>query len=258
MRARHLAPPLAAAALAALAGLASAVPAMAHGGHAASLKMPDGPVAGPASEALPACRYADVKTRFRSTGKWRITLVDTELKETRSYVPPDLVSVADAHIRGSGEVRSIIVSDLHAMARAAKRAGNSIAVRSAYRSYGQQAAVFQSWVDRVGYDAALRSSARAGHSEHQLGTTIDFRSGNSAKAPWDYPDWAKTPAGAWMAANAWKYGFLMSYPKGQTDVSCYDYEPWHYRYYGRELAAKIYDSGLVPRVYLWRHFETQP
>jgi zinc D-Ala-D-Ala carboxypeptidase len=210
----------------------------------------------PASEPLPECRYADVRTRFRSVSKWKISLLDTELKVTRRYVPPDLVPVSNASIAGSGMVRDLIVDDLHAMAQAAKRAGNAIAVRSAYRSYNQQAAVFRSWVDRVGYDAALRSSARAGHSEHQLGTTIDFRSGNSARAPWEYPDWATTPAGAWMAENAWAYGFVMSYPKGKSKISCYEYEPWHYRYFGRSLAAKIHDSGLVPRKYLWRHFET--
>jgi D-alanyl-D-alanine carboxypeptidase len=212
----------------------------------------------PASASLPACRYADVKTRFRSTDKWRQTLVDTERKVLRKYVPPGLVSVANAGIKGSGQVRHLIIDDLQSMAKAARRAGNSIAVRSAYRSYRQQAAVFQMWVDQVGYDKALRTSARPGHSEHQLGTTIDFRSGNSIKAPWDYPDWATTPAGAWMAANAWRYGFLMSYPKGESDISCYDYEPWHYRYYGRQLAARIHDSGDVPRAYLWAHFESQP
>ena len=61
-----------------------------------------------------------------------------------------------------------------------------------------------------------------------------------------------------MKAHAWEYGWVMSYPKGKSDVSCYDYEPWHYRYYGRALAAKIHDSGKVPREYLWAHFESQP
>jgi D-alanyl-D-alanine carboxypeptidase len=184
--------------------------------------------------------------------------VDTERKVTNAYVPPDLVSVSNANIKGSGQVRNLAIDDLRAMARASRLAGSPIAVRSAYRSYQQQAAVFQMWVDQVGYDKALRTSARPGHSEHQLGTTIDFRSGDSTKAPWDYPDWAQTAAGSWMVDNAWKYGWLMSYPKGKSSVSCYDYEPWHYRYYGRALAAKIHDSGKVPRAYLWAHFESQP
>jgi zinc D-Ala-D-Ala carboxypeptidase len=207
-------------------------------------------------DPLPACQYQDVPTRYAKVGQWRHTLVDTNLRVGSRYKPPDLVSVAAAGIAGSGRVRSIVIEDLRAMARAARKAGHGIAVRSGYRSYAQQKAVFQSWVDQEGYQAALLTSARPGHSEHQLGTTIDFRSANSTRPPWDYGDWAATPAGAWMKANAWKYGFVMSYPKGKLKTVCYAYEPWHYRYYGRALAAQIHASGQVPRRYLWRTFET--
>jgi D-alanyl-D-alanine carboxypeptidase len=259
MRTRHLATRFAAAALTLVGVIGFAAPADAASSFtgAGTGAEPAGGLA-PASAPLPACRYADVDTRYQTTGQWSHTLVDTDLMVTRSYVPPDLVSVTDAHIKGSGEVRSLVIDDLRAMGRAARLAGAPIAVRSAYRSYQQQVATFQYWVDQVGYKKALRTSARPGHSEHQLGTTIDFRSGDSTKAPWDYPDWAQTKAGAWMAANAWKYGWLMSYPKGETDVTCYAYEPWHYRYYGVALAAKIHDSNKVPRGYLWTHFETRP
>ena len=102
-----------------------------------------------------------------------------------------------------------------------------------------------------GYAVALKESARAGHSEHQLGTTVDFRS-YGGSAPWDYTDWATTKAGAWLKANAWKYGFVMSYPKGKTSVTCYAYEPWHYRYVGRTARGAIRASGLTLREYLWR------
>jgi D-alanyl-D-alanine carboxypeptidase len=61
-----------------------------------------------------------------------------------------------------------------------------------------------------------------------------------------------------MKQNAWKYGFVMSYPKGKFSKVCYEYEPWHYRYYGRSLAAEIHDSHQVPRRYLWNQFETAP
>ena len=65
------------------------------------------------------------------------------------------------------------------MAKAARKAGKGIAVRSAYRSYSSQQSVFQGWVNSSGYQQALKFSARPGHSEHQLGTTIDFRSASS-------------------------------------------------------------------------------
>ncbi|MBA4169012.1 MAG: D-alanyl-D-alanine carboxypeptidase family protein, partial [Chloroflexi bacterium] len=63
------------------------------------------------------------------------------------------------------------------------------------------------WVGVGGYEQALRTSARAGHSEHQLGTAIDVTS-EGGQAPWEYADWASTPAGTWMADNAWRYGFV--------------------------------------------------
>ena len=59
-------------------------------------------------------------------------------------------------------------------------------------------------------------------------------------------------AGAWLRVNAWKYGFVMSYPKGKTAVTCYQYEPWHYRYVGRTRARLIRSSGLTLREFLWR------
>ena len=72
-----------------------------------------------------------------------------------------------------------------------------------------------------------------------------------AAAAWDLDDWAATPEGAWLAENAWRFGFVMSYPRGKEAVTCYLYEPWHYRYLGRELAARVRASGLAPREYLW-------
>ncbi len=207
---------------------------------------------------LPKCTYVDIDTRFKKLGFWRKTLVDTRLMVGRKYKPTDLVPVSQANIGGSGKVRAIIIDDLKAMAKSARKAGKGIAVRSAYRSYSSQKSVFAGWVARSGYQQALKYSARPGHSEHQLGTTIDFRSASSQTAPWDYKDWATSKPGAWMQANAWKYGFVMSYPKGKFSTVCYGYEPWHYRYVGRKLAREIHDSGLTPREYLWRNFETQP
>ena len=75
---------------------------------------------------------------------------------------------------------------------------------------------------------------------------------DGGSAPWNYADWATTKAGAWMKANAWKYGFIMSYPKYQSAKTCYQYEPWHYRYFGRATAKLIHDSGLVSRYWLWK------
>jgi len=199
---------------------------------------------------LPTCAYMDVLTTHRGYGDWAITLLDTIYHLPAEYAPGDLVDSGTAGVTGGYPLRALVAADLREMAAAARAAGAPIRLVSGYRSHAQQQATFDYWVGVGGYEAALRTSARAGHSEHQLGTVIDVTSEGGA-APWEYADWAATPAGAWMASNAWRYGFVMSYPRGAFDVTCYDYEPWHYRYVGRDLAARIAGSGLAPRQVIW-------
>ena len=204
-----------------------------------------------AASPLPACRYADVTTKHPWYATWRATLLDTIYRVPSSFAPADRVSTANAGLSDSFTVRSLIIQDLRAMSFAARDVGAGFKVQSAYRSYQTQQAVYQGWVDQLGEAEARKISARPGHSEHQLGTTLDLRSQDSNRPPWDYPDWATTKAGAWLKANAWKYGFVMSYPKGREATTCYAYEPWHYRYFGRKRAAKIHQSGLTTRQWLW-------
>ena len=223
--------------------------------HAGTAPAADGEPAARAA-SLPTCHYQDIPTRYHGLDDWRRSMLDTNLRLSRHYKPTDLVSTSNANIGGSGRVRSFVIPDLKAMAWAAHKAHAGIAVRSSYRSYQQQVSTFAGWVARQGYKQALKYSARPGHSEHQLGTTIDFRSANSALPPWGYTDWAKTPSGHWMGQHAWQYGFILSYPRGKTSETCYGYEPWHFRYVGREEAKLVHDSGLTLRRYLWRNFET--
>jgi D-alanyl-D-alanine carboxypeptidase len=201
----------------------------------------------------PECRYDDVLTEFDAIGEWRMTLLDPIYRVKRGYVPTNLRSVGNANIGGSGRVRGTVIPDLRAMAAAARKAGAGIKVKSAYRSYSQQASIYRSEVRRYGLKRGRESVARPGHSEHQLGTTIDFTSAGSG-SPWAYSDWAKTKAGSWMKRNAWKFGWIMSYPSGKKSKVCYRYEPWHYRYVGREIAADVHNSGLTLREYLWKRF----
>jgi putative cell wall-binding protein len=199
---------------------------------------------------LPTCAYKDVLTRFRTYADWQRTLVDTILMVGTDYHPGDLVDTSKAGLNAGHATRSHVVADLKAMTDAARAAGRPIQVSSAFRSYATQQATFDHWVSVGGLERALRTSARPGHSEHQLGTTFDFTS-LGGRPPWEYADWAALPAGSWMAANAWRYGFVMSYPRGSFGRVCYEYEPWHYRYLGRPLATEVRSSGLTLREWLW-------
>jgi D-alanyl-D-alanine carboxypeptidase len=220
-------------------------------------------VAAPTSERpaealgrLPSCDLGDVYTVPRGYDDWSVTLVDRMLRVEADYVPPDLVKLSDVGLPGGGYIRAVAVEDTKAMAKAARAAGAPIGIWSPYRSYKEQTQIFNGYVAQNGFDSAITYSQVPGHSEHQLGLGVDFMSaGGGNPLP---GDWAKTPAGAWMAKNSWKYGWVLSYPRGKggtrwNDKSCFRYEPWHYRYLGKDIAAKVHASGLTIREYLWTH-----
>jgi D-alanyl-D-alanine carboxypeptidase len=185
-----------------------------------------------------------------------MTVLDRSYALPSDYVPDDLVPASAAGLSGSSGtklVRAVLLDDLAAMHAAWQAAGLSVIVESGYRSHGAQAATFDSWVARLGYAEALVRSARPGHSEHQLGTSIDLSSPGWGGR---FGDWGRESAeGAWMAAHAWEYGFVMSYPFGSQSLTCFSYEPWHYRWIGREAAAAQRASGLYLRQFLERSID---
>lgn len=207
---------------------------------------------------VPGCDLGDIMTVPRDYDSWSVTLVDRLLRVEEDYVPPDLVPVTDAGIAGGGYVRRVAIDDLRAMSAAAASDGTPIGVWSPYRSYEEQVQIFNGYANQFGFEDAILYSQRPGHSEHQLGLGIDFMTaGGGSPLP---GDWGATPAGRWMATNAWEFGWVLSYPLGEggsydwNDAACFHYEPWHYRYLGREIAAKVHESGLTIREYLWTHF----
>ena len=199
---------------------------------------------------LPACRYdLDVPTPYLAPASWRLTLVDALYAVPADYVPADLVSTSAAGL-GGFRIRAEALPDLKSLTAAARGSGIALGLVSTYRDYDEQEVLFRSWSARLGTNVYFGSS-RPGHSEHQLGLALDFTV--PGHMPWDYYSFERdTSAGRWLAANAWRYGFVMSYPwKGRDTITCYGYEPWHYRYVGREEAAALRASGLTLRQWLW-------
>lgn len=202
------------------------------------------------AEGPPPCTYQDLPARVAPAGDGRWTLLDTVYGLPATFRPDDLVPAREAGFDDDRRLRAVVVPDLRALLAAAEADGVALELQSAFRDHAYQARTFAHWVSVDGYEKALATSARAGHSEHQLGTAIDLRSAGGP-APWNLADWATTPEGAWMAANGWRFGFVLSYPAGAEDRSCYAYEPWHWRWVGRDVAARIQERGLVPRELLW-------
>lgn len=145
-----------------------------------------------------------------------------------SYVPADLVGLDDKGLavsRKGHSLRKAAYGALAAMSEAAKKDGVSLLVSSSYRSYAYQQEVFARNAREDGGEAAAeRVSARPGYSQHQLGTSIDFGTIDDS--------FADTKAGRWLMANARRFGYSLSYPKGLEPVTGYRWECWHYRYIG--------------------------
>jgi D-alanyl-D-alanine carboxypeptidase len=170
-----------------------------------------------------------------------LVLVDKEHSLPENYEPDDLVELANSSylVNRSGLfLRKPAVESLEEMAAAARKEGITLVASSAYRSYSYQVQLYERNVAQMGKEAADRESARAGHSQHQLGLVIDFGSITDA--------FAKTPQGAWISANASRFGWSISFPDGYEEITGYRWESWHYRYVGKELAQFIdsYFDGI--------------
>jgi D-alanyl-D-alanine carboxypeptidase len=191
---------------------------------------------------LPACRIDDLPANHAAPADWARTLLDPMFSLSSDDIPADLVPTSEAGIRGGGSIRLVVIDDLRNMTLAAAEDGVTLRVESAYRSYEDQISTFASLEQAYGRAAAESSAARPGHSEHQLGTTIDFAGGER-----------------WLAANAWRFGFVMSYPADRSPrYTCYKAEAWHFRGVGRPVAAAVHASGLSLREWLWLHAEEVP
>jgi D-alanyl-D-alanine carboxypeptidase len=131
--------------------------------------------------------------------------------------------------------------NLESLVASAAAAGEELAVASGYRSYEDQRASYARLVSVFGKDAD-RTSAPPGHSQHQLGTAVDFT--NAAVGYEVMRKFGRTTAAAWLQEHAHEHGFALSYPPGRHARTGYHWEPWHYRYVGEENARRAMENPL--------------
>ncbi len=179
----------------------------------------------------------------------RVSVTDRDLLKKYSktyflnenYSPLDLTAI-DAEYRSPNSSNYKVLSDiwpyLEDLFEDAEDAGLNLRALSAYRSFGTQSALKASYVVTYGAGTANQFSADQGYSEHQLGTTVDFTTSVTGGA---LEGFDKTPEYKWLGENAHKYGFILSYPAGNT---YYKFEPWHWRFVGVELAEKLHDDNM--------------
>jgi D-alanyl-D-alanine carboxypeptidase len=163
------------------------------------------------------------------------------------YVPaslkiPDVATRTDKS-DAERSIRSDIETPMKNMFDAATADGYQLMIGSGYRSAALQAVYFNSLANSVGETAANQSIARPGQSEHQTGLAADIST--VSRNCYISDCFAETDEGQWLVKNSYKYGFTLRYPKDKVTITGYQYEPWHFRYVGIDLATALHDSGLT-------------
>ena len=180
---------------------------------------------------------------------WQLLLVNGD------HPLPEDFTVELATLENGMKADKRICGDLSAMLKDCRAAGLRPKICSAYRDTATQTRLHQNKIARLraaglSREAAEREAVRwvaaPGTSEHQTGLALDLV---SERYPYLNEKQADTPEQKWLMAHSWEYGFILRYPTGKSELTGIGYEPWHYRYVGRALAAEIHESGLCLEEY---------
>ncbi len=187
----------------------------------------------------------------RNPGSDLYAIVNATFGLGSGYEPADLVKLGN-YVSGyvtlpDLQLRREAAEALGRLVTAMQADGLALTVLSAYRSYAEQYITYQRWLAEDP-EVAGQISAEPGHSEHQLGTVVDFGSPGLAELTGDptekfSPLFAQTGEGLWLDEHAHEYGFTLTNPEGAEPWTGLTYEPWHYRYVGVDLAAYLHESS---------------
>ncbi|MBP3704991.1 MAG: D-alanyl-D-alanine carboxypeptidase family protein, partial [Clostridia bacterium] len=181
---------------------------------------------------------------FQQSADYRLVLVNDEVE-----IPEDFILTTRAY--GGVEVNALMYTDLCAMLDDARDAGHTLWLASGYRSVEKQESILERAVQNRMRSGMTRGEAREnalltiqepGHSEHHTGLAVDFNRVNY--------DFENSGAYAWLQEHAAEYGFVERYPEGKESITGIKYEPWHYRYVGREHAEKMNELGMCLEEYV--------
>ena len=180
-------------------------------------------------------------------------LVDRAHTLPPDYAPDDLVTLSEYKVPTLGSAEMLLrreaAGHLRRLVKAAGADGEEVVIASAYRSYAYQQTSYARLRSIYGRDAG-EMSARPGHSQHQLGTAVDFTTAAADYEVWDY--FAETSASLWLRDHAREHGFVLAYPRSKEGETGYQWEPWHYRYVGARNVERLEESGLSLQEFLAR------
>lgn len=165
----------------------------------------------------------------------------------KTYTPNDLVTPAiplAATTNMEKQVRKQTATALEGLVAAGKKEGLQFNLQSGYRSYNFQTNLYNRYVQQQGQAVADTQSARPGFSEHQTGFAADVGSASNPGCDVE-ACFGETAEGKWLAANGYKFGFIIRYPKGMDAITGYTYEPWHVRFVSTKLATEMHNKNVA-------------
>lgn len=181
---------------------------------------------------------------------WNLTLVNSE------YALPEDWNIEVTQLRDDQQVDSRIYPELQSMFDACRGDGLYPLVWSSYRDTGEQQRLMNEKIENYVSQGMSRKNAEQeaalwvaepGHSEHELGMAVDINSESEELcSSWDVYEW--------LRQHCWEYGFILRYPEDKTEITGIDYEPWHFRYVGKEAAKEIMESGICLEEYIELHY----
>ena len=193
-------------------------------------------------------KYSEAKnedTVIMDRDDWRLLLIN------KQHPIPDGYEFTLGTIKGNMKCDERIIDDLLQMLQGAKKDGVNLVICSPYRDMNRQEVLFNRKIELymkkgMSYMEAYKTTAQAvtvpGASEHQIGLALDIICDSYAQLNSGFGD---TEAGKWLAEHSCEYGFILRYPKGKEYITSIEYEPWHFRYVGKEAAMEITKKGIT-------------
>ncbi len=180
-------------------------------------------------------------TKETDVSKNELMLINKYNYLTASYNPDDLEVFTNVYAYGENQsLRKDEYDAFIEMWNSANKDGYKLIVNSSYRSYDEQKKIYDDYSSWYGEEDADKKAARAGYSEHQTGLAVDIQSYCSQNK-----DFEECEEFTWLTNNAYKYGFILRYPKDKEYLTGYKYESWHYRYVGKKVSKYIHDNDIT-------------
>ena len=161
-----------------------------------------------------------------------------------NYVPENLEEISKQYALSNMKLVKEAKEAFEEMAKAAKKEGLNIVAMSTYRDYTYQTNLYDKYVKQDGKEAADTYSGRPGYSEHQTGLAVDIFNNKES-----YTNFHTTKEFIWMQEHSKEYGFILRFPQDKEEETGYQYESWHYRYVGLQIATYISENNITLEEY---------